>query len=272
MNNGDIIVSASVAELIENRNTIKAKILAAFQTLSEAISTEMAVTSKKYSILESFLAGGRWHSASLKDPEDTMVHAMQQLDAGFWDALMEKSGIRAFMSAAKRDQWRDLISEGKTPPFEMDSIKATFADLYEKRADMMEEGMIDLFQRLSWNYKTNNPVRMEKKLIVERVLNSYGMVNNSVTNELDDLVRILSVYDGKPIPEHRHGMYAVIADAMAQKDSVVDTEYFTIKVFKKGSGHIVFKDNALPLLDQCNRVIAKAFPDALPAASGRKAA
>jgi hypothetical protein len=272
MNNGEMIVSASVAELIENRNTIKAKILAAFQTLSKAISTEMAVTSKKHSILESFLAGGRWHSASLNDPEDTMVQAMQQLDAGFWDTLMEKSGIRAFMSAAKRDQWRDLISEGKTPPFEMDSIKATFADLYEKRADMMEEGMIDLFRRLSWNYRTNNPVRMEKKLIVERVLNSYGMVNNSVTNELDDLVRILSVYDGKPIPEHRHGMYAVIADAMAHKDSVVDTEYFTMKVYKKGSGHIVFKESAIPLLDQCNRVIAKAFPGALPAAGGRKAA
>ncbi|MGC9207430.1 DUF4942 domain-containing protein [Acidithiobacillus sp.] len=272
MNNGEMIISASVVAMVEEREKVKAKTLAAFIGLSEAMSFEVRTTGKKYSALSSFLSGGRYHYFSLTNPEESADLAMKQVDAVFWGALMDKSGIRAFMSAKKQQEFDSLVSEGQTPPFELEAIKATFADLYEKRADMMEEGMIDLFRRLSWNYKTNNPVRMEKKLIVERVLNSYGMVNNSVANELDDLIRVLSVYDGKPIPEHRHGMYAVIADAMAQKDSIVDTEYFTMKVYKKGSGHIVFKDNALPLLDQCNRVIARAFPGALPAASGRKAA
>ncbi|WP_077273494.1 DUF4942 domain-containing protein [Acidithiobacillus thiooxidans] len=197
---------------------------------------------------------------------------MKHVDAQFWNALMDKSGILAFMSAEKQNDFNKLIGEAKTPPFEFDTIKTTFAELYEKRADMMEEGIIGLFRRLSWDYRTNNPVKIGKKIVVNNVLDYYGFINKKAMNELDDLVRILSVYDGKPIPEHRHGMYAVIADAMAQKDSIVNTEYFTMKVYKKGSGHIVFKDNALPLVDQCNRVIARAFPGALPAASGRKAA
>lgn len=270
--NNDMIISASIVEMLVSRDQIQAKTLAALQSISEAISLELATTLNKYSNLESFLAGGAWHSASLKNPDEAVTLAMRQVDAVFWDTLMRKSGIRAFMSAARQDEWRNLISEGKTPPFEIDSIKSTFTDLYGKRADMMEEGMIDLFRHLSWDYKTNNPVRLEKKLIVDRVINSYGMVTNKVTNELDDLVRILSVYDGKPIPEHRHGMYAVVADAIAQKIFMVDTEYFTMKIFKKGSGHITFKEKTLPLLDQCNRTIAKAFPNALPATNSRKAA
>lgn len=268
MNNGEMILTTSVVEMIQQRDSIMEKVTTAISHLTEAASMENTMTGKKYSILAHLFTN---REVDLSDPHRTLKAVMAQVDAQLWGALMDQSGIRAFMSAKKQDAFNNLIAEGKTPLFEMDAIKTTFAELYEKRADMMEEGILDLFRRLSWDYKTNNPVMLGKKIIVDFVLNSYGMVNERVISELDDLVRILSVYDGKPIPEYRQGLYALVYAAKSS-DWVVHHEYFTMKIYKKGSGHIVFSDRAIPLLDQCNRVIARQFPHALPAASNKKAA
>ncbi len=273
MNNGEIILTTSIVDMIKQRNSIMEKVTAAMCHLSEAVAMELSMTGNQYSMLDSFMTSGNHGYVRLSDPHGTLKAAMAQVDAQFWNTLMDKSGIRSFMSAQKQDAFNHLVSEGKTPPFEMDAIKTTFADLYEKRADMMEEGILDLFRRLSWDYKTNNPVMLGKKIIVNYILDNrtFKSVNQRVTNELDDLVRILCVYDAKPTPEHRHGMYN-LAYAALDNDWVVHHEYFTMKIFKKGSAHIVFSDRAIPLLDQCNRVIARQFPHALPASSSKKAA
>lgn len=260
----DLILTANLPRMIEQRGILKTKLYEALGIMSEAIAVELSATGEKYSNLASFLSDGRYHCYALTAPDDTLAKAMAHVDAGFWNALMNQSGIRAFMSAKKQEEWDGLVREAKTPPFERGAIKATFADLYEKRADMLEEGILHLFRRLSWNYKTNTPAQLGRKVIINAVLNSYGSVNFSTSNELDDLVRILSVYDGKPIPEHRNGMYQHIIEAL-RSGEWVSLDYFTLKVFKKGTGHIVFHDHALPLIDQCNRVIARAYPNALPA-------
>lgn len=271
MHNGDMILTTSVKAMIESREIIREKILAGITLLDEACAIEKATSLERYSVLESFITSGRAYHYDVRDPQATADAAMKHVDARFWSALMNQSGIRAFMSAKRQGEFDTMIGEAKTPTFELNTIKATFAELYEKRADMMEEGVLDLFKRLSWDYRTNNPVRIGRKIIVERLVNDFGSVNMHTTNMLDDLVRILSVYDGQPIPEHRHGMYALITDGPLRFNNEVDAEYFHLKVYKKGTGHITFTEKALPLLDQCNRVIARMYPNALPEMKGRAA-
>lgn len=260
----ELITSVSITALLEARSCLKEKVRAAFDRLSEAIALEISVTGKKDSALGHFLTSGREERYSLREPDAALTLALRRVDARFWGILMDQSGIRAFMSAKKQRAFDTLIAEGKTPVFEREAIQSTFAELYEKRADMMEEGLLELFRQLSWDYRTNNPVKLEKKIIVKDVIDTYGSTNNRTMNELDDLVRILSVYDGKTLPEYRHGMHSVVSHALHQRESRVDTEYFTLQIYKKGTGHIRFKDKALPLIDQCNRVIARQFPNALP--------
>jgi hypothetical protein len=271
MNSSEMILTTSILAMLESRNALREKIAQAFDGLRDAMSIEKRITGRQYSTLESFLVGGRGHYFCLSDPQESVALAMKQLDAQFWLALMDQSGIRAFMSARRQKEFYDLISEAQTPPFEMNAIKSTFADLYEKRADMLEEGIVDLFRRLSWEFRTNNPVKIGRKLIVNDVLDSWGTANTHVTDMLDDLIRVLSVYDGKPIPEHRHGVYQVLCDTLHRGESVMETEYFSAKLYKKGTGHITFNDKAVALLDLCNRVIARRFPCALAAMDGRNA-
>lgn len=272
MDSTDLILTTSVATMLQKRADLRQNIAQAFDLLAAARNIEKAITGLSYSTLESFLTSGRGYYFSLRTPQESVDRAMKQLDAQFWAALMNQSGIRAFMNARKQSDFDNMVSNANTPPFEMEYIKATFGDLYEKRQDMMEDGVVEMFHRLSWDYRTNNPVKLGRKIIVNYVLDSWGTANSGTANLLDDLVRILSVYNGDPIPEHRHGMYFQVSSALREHRNVVDTEYFTMKLYKKGTGHIQFKEVVLPLLDQCNRVIARRYPNALPAMQGRAAA
>jgi hypothetical protein len=81
-------------------------------------------------------------------------------------------------------------------------------------------GVIILFRRLSWDYKTNQPFQFGKRIILNCLLSVYGndtahaFLNHTTTDQLDDLLRVFHVLDGKPEPDHRHGMYATLNTAL----------------------------------------------------------
>jgi len=77
------------------------------------------------------------------------------------------------------------------------NIEATFTELYGARADVFERGELECFRRLSWDYRTNQPFRFGKRIILKSLF-SYGSLNGHGTNELDDLMRVFHVLDGKP--------------------------------------------------------------------------
>ena len=268
MHGNDLILTASISEVLDKRKRMDAKIGEAMRLLAEACALERTATGAKYSTLESVFSG--YHHVSLSDTERTEACIRKHLDSAFWRSLLNASGIRSMMSAKKQKEIDSQISNNETPPFEAEAIASTFADLYESRADMLEDGIVDLFRSLSWDYRTNSPLALGRKIIVTSVLDSYGTANTWRCDMLDDLVRILSVYDGKAVPEHRHGVYCLVSDAVQKGSYAFGTAYFSAKVFRKGTCHITFHDQTSPLLDLCNRVIARRFPDVI--ACDRRAA
>ncbi|WP_289472880.1 DUF4942 domain-containing protein, partial [Klebsiella pneumoniae] len=88
------------------------------------------------------------------------------IDTRGWDYLLSESALRTFMDAKAREQWNRQISEGDVPEFTVANIEATFAQLYGARGDMFERGVIECFRRLSWNYRTNQPFKFGKRIIV----------------------------------------------------------------------------------------------------------
>lgn len=125
---------------------------------------------------------------------------------------------------------------------------------------MFERGVLQCFQRLSWNYSTNEPFKFGKRIIV-RYLLSQGSSNYHVTNELDDLTRVFSVLDGEPEPDHRHGMSSLISNSQRQRKTEAENCYFHLRWFKNGNGHLTFK--RADLVDRMNLILAKHYPSAL---------
>lgn len=191
---------------------------------------------------------------------------ISMIDAGAWGTLIDASGIRSFMSAKTRKDWDESIYERRTAPFTKDYIESTINDLMGNRVSMMEEGVIDVFRHLSEGFNTNQPQMFGKKIIVSWLWTNYSggwaSVNNRVADELDDLMRVMSIMDGQPAPDHRYGFYSHISDANREKKTTFENEYLAIKWFKKaGTGHVTFK--RLDLVEKLNKILAKHFPNAI---------
>ena len=137
--------------------------------------------------------------------------------------------------------------------------------LHDSRVDMFEQGVIECFRRLSWDYKTNLPQKFGKRIVM-RYLTSYGSANHTQTDHLDDLLRVFHLCDGKPEADHRSASYGLISSAM-QASSLwpkrAENEYVAVRLFKNQNGHVTFKRT--DLIQRLNRIIAKHYPDALPA-------
>lgn len=202
------------------------------------------------------------YSSSGESPDDPRPEIMdgfqKSLDVGGWNYLLDASGLRTFMDAQAREEWRDTLAKKTSPAFTSGNIEATFQLLYASRGDMVERGVITAFRRLSWCHKTNLPQMFSKKVIIPYVV-SYGTPRG---DRIEDLMRALCLFDGKPEPDHRAGIDYQMGEAHRQGRRECETAYFHLRWFKKGTAHLTFK--RMDLVDRLNGVIAKHYPGALP--------
>ncbi|MGX2042327.1 DUF4942 domain-containing protein (plasmid) [Methylocaldum sp. MU1018] len=263
-----LIKSVSIENMVNQREAVVERIQQALELLGEAekianaahIGFPRLVIDNGYSLRGRAAVTGPY--ANRSEAEACMIRTV---DAEAWKYLMNESGLRTFMDAAAREKWDKQIAEGDIPELTTGNVKATFGQLYNARGDMFERGVLECFRRLSWDYRTNQPFKFGKRIIVSYLFTN-GTPNHRVTDELDDLMRVFHVLDGKPEADHRQGMYSLIWTAWRERrESEVENDYLSVKWFKKGTGHVIFK--RLDLVDQMNRILAKHYPGALADAS-----
>lgn len=87
--------------------------------------------------------------------------------------------------------------------------------------------------------------------------------DNNLLHRLADLDRMRYLLDGKPVPENRNDLAARLNNHICkQHSSRFEDEYFEIRFFQKGTGHIIFKRP--DLIDKMNGIVARHFPAILP--------
>lgn len=259
----DLVKSVSIANLANQRAAVVERVRQVLDLLDEAgqIARTAHLGFPRLVIDDAYACRGR--------PTVTGEHAnraesekafLSTIDARGWNYLLSESGLRTFMDARAREEWASQIANGDVPELTITNIEATFEQLYGARGDMFERGVIQCFRRLSWDYKRNEPFRFGKRIIVKRLL-SEGCINHRVTDELDDLIRVFSVLDGKPEPDHRHGAYYLIAHAQGSRNTEAENSWFHLRWFRNGNGHLTFRRS--DLVEKMNRILAKHHPNAL---------
>ncbi|MGJ0490082.1 DUF4942 domain-containing protein [Methylobacter sp.] len=265
MSASSLVKSVSITNLVNKRTVVVERMRQALDLISEAEQLAKAahVGFPRLVIDNSYSLRGRTISISgdFSNRADVEVGILKTVDTPAWQYLLHESGLRTFMDASAREKWDKQISTGEIPPLTLDNIEATFEGLHKARGEMFERGVIACFRRLSWSYKTNQPCKFGKRLIVNGLF-SYGTPNHRTTDELDDLMRVFHVIDGKPEADHRNGIYALVSGAWQRRESEAGNDYMRIKWFKKGTGHVFFKRP--DLVDKMNMILAKHYPDALP--------
>ncbi|WP_423380289.1 DUF4942 domain-containing protein [Burkholderia sp. LMG 32019] len=258
-----LVPSISIVNLANQRIAVVERVRAALDLLGEAQALAKAahLGFPRLVVDESYGCRGRPTVTGEYAKRDEAEAAIVRLiDVRGWDYLLSESGLRTFMDAKAREQWSSQIAEGDVPELTAANIEATFAQLYGARGDMFERGVLQCFRRLSWNYKTNQPFKFGRRIIVRRLVTS-GSPNFHVTNELDDLIRVFCVLDGKPEPDHRNGAYCLVSDHRQSRPTEAENAYFHLRWFKNGNGHLTFKRP--DLVDKMNLILAKHYANAL---------
>lgn len=186
---------------------------------------------------------------------EDMGQLKQSFDAEAWKYLMDASGVGAAMSASARSEWEKQIKARETPPLTKENIIATFKDLFVRKDEMFEDGVIEAFRACSWDHKSNLPVKFGKKVIFAHF---YG---DSHLHKVDDLRRVLHVFDGKPQPDQRTGVWATLY--RRDSNGLFEDEYISVERFKNGNVHCKFKKP--DLTEKLNAILARRYPNALAA-------
>lgn len=260
---GNVIPSVSIERIIANRARSLAKVAEAVDLLKEA------------EIFSQAAGGGDakdWASQSTlfgKQKDDILTHITKVNDLHIWTDLMNKSGMLTLMDEQARSEWQNNLQNGHYPEVTYDNIMASFEQLDREKYEVFERGVINLFKSLSWDYKTNAPCRFGKKIIMNHVVSYHPLwgfsSNYSAANKLNDLERILNLMDGKPVPDHRSNVSGRLSEhinASRKEAAVFNDEYFSLRYFKKQSGHVTF--TRPDLIDTLNDILVKHYPGALP--------
>jgi hypothetical protein len=271
----ELVKSISITALLAQRDAFVQRVTEAHRLLQESLEIERTVFSGKegkagrhYRTLAMECVFDRSHRFT--EP-DGLAHFITAHDASLWALLMDESGLRTFMDATARRKWDEDITKGNVPALTRENINATFAALYADRQGMFENGVLAVFRGLSWDYKTNCPVKFGKRIIDTRVVSRYGAIFMGVSHDgaarLDDLLRVMLVMDGKPEPDHREGAFHALTKAKWPEVSNTAELHgmVSIRGFKNGNAHITFLRP--DLVDKLNVIVAKHFPNALPPAS-----
>lgn len=285
MSTTEIVPSVSIANLVNQRAAVLDKITAAVQLLGEAAQIAgsaklgmprvMMATGygRGYNAGEIDLCAARLKQTTTNgstwdlDPgavADIAKTARLGVDCSAWQYLLHESGMRSLMDATARAKWDKAISDGDVPELTEANIRSTFGMLHASRGEIFERGVIACFKSLSWVYKTNLPQKFGKRVVITSLT---GYRSYERCNELDDLMRVFAVLDGKPEPDHRGGISSLLSRAglssYSGKAGKVENDYLEIKTFKNNNGHVMFKRT--DLVDRMNLIIAKHYPGALPA-------
>ena len=262
----EVIASVSITHLLQQRDAALARIAQAFALLREAheIATVAHLGFPTIGVSKGYRAQGDDIAGPYARAEEAFGTSRAVIDAAAWRYLMQESGMRSLMSASKRAEFDEQLEKSTMPELTREAIYATFGALHESRAEMFDQGVIECFKKLSWHYKTNLPQKFGKRIVVTYLTYTYG-VNSRAADTLDDLMRVFHVLDGKLECDWRRASYVEISEASraeATWPKGYENDYYAVKLFKNGNGHVTFKRPEL--VDALNRIIARHFPSALP--------
>ena len=191
----------------------------------------------------------------------------RNIDRRIWRDLMSKSGMLSLMDAQARDEWHKSLEKDDIPAISEDNILSTFERLHQDKHAVFERGVINVFRGLSWDYKTNSPCKFGKKIIVDGLVSfnrwGFSFTHGYRRDQLVDLERMMTLLDGKTLPDNRADIACRLSDHIGQQrtSTVYDDELFRIHYFQKGSAHIVFKRPEL--IERLNDIIARHYPGML---------
>ena len=207
-----------------------------------------------------------------KDDFNTFV---RRFNTACWNKILSESKFESFLTTNVRRSFSEKFSHQSKLAFTKANMIMLFDILWHNKTDILESCIEDVFDIMTLYYhenrahiegwKTNDAWRVNRKVILPRHI-SYGSYASAqhlkeygasfslaYRSELNDIDRCMCYIEGRRL-EH----ICTIEDALRNHfrrlgnvktgdkfQNKIESTYFEIRFFKKGTLHLIFKDEFL---------------------------
>ena len=221
--------------------------------------------------------------------------AIRALDAHYWSRALNLTDVMEYMPAKRRNEWSEMIRTGfalvneavedrfgkimKTkkvpiPHFTKEIVHDTLGSMLAQREQYFSERVDGLWTSLSADHLTNQPEAFSKRLIIARVIDSWGHLDYSVANHIHDLRCVISKFSGRDQPSHRlttGELESIVTDVMRHggtgKWHSFDGGSWSIRMYQVGTAHLLIHPD---MAWRLNAVLASIHPLAIPSEFRKK--
>lgn len=182
-----------------------------------------------------------------------------------WMRVFDKMHFRRWLDKKQTDDIIRQIERSANIPFTAANIKGTLENVFLQRIELFEKSVANVFDELTRyfngnttyreGWKTNDSYKVNMKLIFPYGCSfsygSFSMNYHGVIDVYNDLDRILCVLDGKDfekcatVGKQMTTRFSGLGHNPQGYDNTLESEYFHIRFFKKGTVHLKFKDTRL---------------------------
>lgn len=192
---------------------------------------------------------------------DTFVSELQKV---FWKHVFNKMDLDRFFTSQVREKINKFAEQQEKVPFTMKNIYRMAEIIHGTKDGILKEALVeavDNFTKHTYDnrfmvegWKTNSGYMLNQKFIMGYVRDSfynYPHVNwgSSASQRIEDLVRVLCNLTGK-VYDSNNNLNKFFRSTKDEQGNDVykefgtwyDWQFFEIKMFKKGTLHVKFKD------------------------------
>lgn len=251
-----------------------------YKALKQCMPEENGMGAENILVLNVHLPGGR-------DQAATANEYIRQVRGKYWRAIFEKPTFTNKLTDNLLWELRDNVRELMDYDFSAYNILTLLLKMNQKVVGGIEQTILKLFDdwtyKHSWRddnspnrhyydgWKTNDCFAVNKKVIIpfggydDWVSSRFRAYN--VLRKFRDIEKVFDFLDSGRT-EWEGSVDAAFEEAEAtQNTKNIDTKYFTVTFFKKGTAHLVFKDPEL--LEKFN-LFAAQHKNWLPPSYGKK--
>lgn len=196
-----------------------------------------------------------------------------------WRNVIDKLDISRFVTSGVMSELNKQIEKVGNMPFSMKNIQFFIMAILQQRDNIMNNAIVEAVDRFTRHtkenrfmvegWKTNSGHLLGKKVIVSGVCepscSCSGLLSptfRSYGENVVDLCKALCFLKGVKFEEEKHSVHYLLNHAEVYPNQWHEMELFRAKFFKKGTCHLVFKDEKD--WELINRAYAKAKGATLP--------
>lgn len=185
---------------------------------------------------------------------------VEQLTEEAWRNVIRITNLDHLMTARVRASFDSHMKKGSVLAFTKENIFAVLDGLRENVVAIMTEALNEVFELLTKHHydnrefvegwKTNDQFKIKKRFILPSVVR-YDDVFKSFTTAFSswethrDIDRVMCSLTGQKIEDIISIDTALRSSFKSPSEGQAESEFFTIRYYKKGSAHFTFKDNSL---------------------------